>query len=186
MYIRAGSRTIRKSYSDAPYSYRSGITVPSESSYDIYTCFRIRIHQGALDRRIRNISHRRFHLHFFSRQGRVAWARRTHSSRGPCSVVSLRVPLDCDFRSRARSGALCVLKVSPIIMTNVRPQSENYSFRDRLGEGPHGNAGVKSTTGTNLTYLVIGLTLSADTRDLLNNDDDALERPSVRMTVHWE
>jgi len=68
-------------------------------------------------------------------------------------------------------------------MTNVRPYSENYSFRDRLGEGSHGNAGVKSTTGTNLTYLVIGLTPSADTRDLLNNDDDAFGEATARMTV---
>lgn len=49
-------------------------------------------------------------------------------------------------------------------MTNVRPRAENYSFRDR--PGPHGNAGVKSTTGTNLTYLVIALTPSADTREI--------------------
>lgn len=62
-------------------------------------------------------------------------------------------------------------------MTNVYPRSENYSFRDRPDEGPHGNAGIKSTTGTtNLTYLVIALTPSTDTQDLLNNDDDVSER----------
>ena len=63
-------------------------------------------------------------------------------------------------------------------MTNVRPRGENYSFRDRPVEGLHGNAGVKSTTGTNLTYLVIALTFYAlcDTRDLLNNDDDISEK----------
>lgn len=62
-------------------------------------------------------------------------------------------------------------------MTNVYPRSENYSFRDRPDEGPHGNAGIKSTTGTtNPTYLVIALTPSTDTQDLLNNDDDVSER----------
>ena len=32
-------------------------------------CFRVRIHQGALKRP--GISHRRFHLHSFSHQGRI-------------------------------------------------------------------------------------------------------------------
>lgn len=61
-------------------------------------------------------------------------------------------------------------------MTNVYPCSENYLFRDRPDEGPHGNAGIKSMTGTNLTYLVIALTPFTDTWDLLNNDDDVWER----------
>lgn len=64
-------------------------------------------------------------------------------------------------------------------MTNVRPRGKNYSFRGRPGEGPCGNAGVKSTTGTNLSYLVITLTPLTDTRDLLNNDDDVSKKANA-------
>lgn len=138
-------------------------TMPSESSYDVcvFVFEFIKAHQRDPEYLASSIS---FAFLFSPRPRR---AHGTHGHQGSPRLFhrarARTPPLDFDFRSRAKR---CVLKVSPIIMTNVRPRSENYSFRDRPGEGPHGNAGVKSTTGTNLTYLVIALTPSADTREI--------------------
>lgn len=54
----------------------------------------------------RNISHRRFHLHSFSRQGRVGPGD-PQPPGGPrgCFTVSAADSLDFDFRSRARVAA---------------------------------------------------------------------------------
>jgi len=129
----------------------------------------------------RNISHRRFHLHSFSRQGRAGPIESTTPGVRFTGCFTARAPLDFDFRSRAKRR---VLKVSPD-NNDKRSSSQRELFvsrSPRRGDA-HGNAGVKSTTGTNLTYLVIGLTPSADTRDLLNNDDDAFGEATARMTL---
>lgn len=121
----------------------------------------------------RNISHRRFHLHSFSRQGRVG-------SMGPTAPG---VPARLFHRARLSTLKLSfsreAVRIKGLLDNNdkrLSSQRELFVSRSSPGEVPHGNAGIKSTTGTNLTYLVITLTPSTDTQDLLNNDDDVSER----------
>lgn len=138
-----------------------------------YICFCVRIHQDALEgpgiSRIVDF----ICIPFLAKAASGPRDPQLQGSPLGCFIARAFVPRLWNFRSRAKR---CVLKVSSIIMTNVYPRSENYSFRDRPGEVPHGNAGIKSTTSMNLTYLVIALTPSTDVQDLLNNDNDVSER----------